>query len=77
MFLGRGALQHRHDPEGKLAHMAQADLRILATDIDPGMVAAARRGVYSPQQVGEAPPAILKKNLAKQRDGDGYAVDPR
>jgi chemotaxis protein methyltransferase CheR len=56
--------------------MAQADLRILATDIDPGMVATARRGVYSPQQVGEAPPAILKKNLAKQRDGDGYAVDP-
>lgn len=56
--------------------LAQADLRILATDIDPGMVATARRGVYSAQQVGEAPPAILKKNLAKQRDGDGYAVDP-
>jgi CheY-like chemotaxis protein len=35
--------------------MAQADLRILATDIDPGMVATARRGVYTAQQVGDDP----------------------
>jgi chemotaxis protein methyltransferase CheR len=56
--------------------LAGADLRILATDIDPGMVSAARKGVYSAQQVGDSPPAMLRQNLTRAAHGDGYFVDP-
>lgn len=56
--------------------LAEADLRILATDIDPGMVETARCGVYSPQQIGESPPALLKKNIAPVAGSEASAVDP-
>lgn len=53
----------------------RADLRILATDIDPGMVAAARRGIYTAQQIGDDPPPLLRQNLSREPGGD-FAVDP-
>lgn len=56
--------------------MDRADLRILATDIDPGMVARARRGVYTAQQVGEDPPPLLRQNLNRQGNGGDFAIDP-
>lgn len=46
-----------------------ADVRILATDIDPVMVAAARRGVYSGQQVGDDPPPLVRQNMSPHKDG--------
>ena len=53
--------------------IGRADVKVLATDIDPGMGAAARRGVYTGQQVGDDPPALLLQNMSKV--ADGYAID--
>ncbi|KPQ17999.1 MAG: chemotaxis signal relay system methyltransferase CheR [Rhodobacteraceae bacterium HLUCCO18] len=58
------------------ATLDRADLRILATDIDPGMVATARRGIYTAQQVGEDPSALLRQNVKRQSDGGDFAIDP-
>jgi chemotaxis protein methyltransferase CheR len=52
-----------------------ADVRILATDIDPEMVERARRGVYTTPQNGQAPPPALGRHVTRQ-DGDGFAVKP-
>jgi chemotaxis methyl-accepting protein methylase len=57
--------------------LAQADLRILATDIDPGMVAAARKRVYSAQQVGDRPRPPCCQEPDTRGTAMGIAVDPR
>jgi chemotaxis protein methyltransferase CheR len=57
-------------------NMDRADVRILATDIDPAMVATARRGVYSAQQIGDDPPALLRRNATRQAQTEDFSVDP-
>jgi chemotaxis protein methyltransferase CheR len=54
---------------------ADADIRILATDIDPEMVSHARRGVYSQQHVGEDPPRLLLKYASKEKDDQTYKMN--
>jgi chemotaxis protein methyltransferase CheR len=54
---------------------AQADVRILATDIDPEMVAHARRGTYGQQQVGEEPNALLLKYASRKPDTQSYLMN--
>jgi chemotaxis protein methyltransferase CheR len=44
---------------------AERDIRILATDIDPGVVATARAGAYPAEAVDEIPPAFRGKWLSK------------
>lgn len=47
-----------HDPS-----LDRCDLRILATDIDPEVIEAARRGVYDSRSIGAEAPAALKRFL--------------
>ncbi len=61
--------------KAKWAKLDQADLRVLATDIDPGMVATARRGVYTAQQIGEDPPALLRQNMTRQPNSGEFTID--
>lgn len=56
---------------------SNVDLRILATDIDPEMVARARRGHYTKQQIGDDPPDLVRRHITRLGDGDAYAVDPK
>lgn len=56
--------------------LSGVDLRILATDIDPEMVAHARRGVYSAQQVGDDPPELLRRHMSRSPDGTDFVIDP-
>lgn len=62
-----------HAPE-----MAQKDVLILASDIDPQILAKAKAGAYSEQQIGGIPEAYLKKYMHKSgSDFDvKYEVDP-
>lgn len=52
------------------------DLRILATDIDPEMVAHARRGEYSQQQIGDTPPDILCRHIAPAGGTSSSLINP-
>jgi chemotaxis methyl-accepting protein methylase len=45
--------------------IGRADVKVLATDIDPGMVAAAAEASTPAQQVGDDPPALLLQNMSK------------
>jgi len=56
--------------------LSGVDLRILATDIDPEMVAHARRGQYSAQQIGDSPPDILRRNTTRAADSNSHMVNP-
>lgn len=58
-----------------LPNAADCDVRILATDIDPNMVAEGNEGVY-PQSVLDAVPTELRRKWFQSVDGDGacYAV---
>lgn len=46
------------------------DLRILATDIDPNVVATARAGVYREETVAAAPKPLRDRWMARTADGD-------
>jgi chemotaxis protein methyltransferase CheR len=55
--------------------IGRADVKILATDIDPAMVAAGRRGYYTAQQVGDDPPPLLQQSISWDAGGEHYVVD--
>lgn len=52
---------------------AKYDVKILATDIDPNVVAHGRRGVYSESEVSPVPSALKSKYLSKA--GAGWEVN--
>ncbi len=54
---------------GVIPEAARLDVRILATDIDPNVVATARQGVYSDEQV-EPVPADLRQRFMERRGSD-------
>ncbi len=49
----------------------QADLRILASDIDPKVVAFARRGAYDERMVSGVAAELLEKYFTRQKTGTG------
>lgn len=54
-----------HAPE-----LAQMDVKILATDIDPVVIETARRGVYDRRLLGDSPPKAIRRHLTDlPRDG--------
>jgi chemotaxis protein methyltransferase CheR len=57
----------------QLPDAARHDVRILATDIDPHMVARARSGVYSAEAVSPIP-AALRERYLRRDTVDGQAV---
>jgi chemotaxis protein methyltransferase CheR len=50
---------------------AQYDFKILATDIDPKIIAKARRGAYDDHAVETVPPAIRAKWILENREAGG------
>lgn len=48
-----------------------ADLRILATDIDPKVIAFARRGAYDERMVSGVAPALLEKYFTRRQTATG------
>ena len=54
---------------------ADHDIRILATDIDPNMVAEGRAGVYGQEQVSAVPRDMRDRWFSREDDGH-WAVDP-
>jgi chemotaxis protein methyltransferase CheR len=50
------------------------DVRILATDIDPEMVAYARRGSYTSQQVGDNPHKLVLKYSDLSASDQAYTI---
>ena len=50
--------------------LAQHDVTILASDIDTSVLAAARKGVYSPRSVGNLPATVLSRYFEPLRTGD-------
>jgi len=52
-----------------LPEAASLDFRILATDIDPNMVAAGRAAVYSDEAVRPVPTALRDRWMVRVRDG--------
>lgn len=53
-----------------------ADIRILATDIDPEMVETARRGTYDPARLGPDAPPMLKRHGVLRNNAETFEVDP-
>lgn len=53
-----------------LPDAARYDVRILATDIDPNVVAKARAGVYREDAVAPIAASLRERWLIKERDGD-------
>jgi chemotaxis protein methyltransferase CheR len=49
---------------------AALDVKILATDIDPRIVAEARRGVYADAALADVPPPLRKRYFAAAPGGD-------
>ena len=54
---------------------AERDIRILATDIDPVVVAHAAAGVYSDEAAESLPPDVRRTCL--KRDDNGWRIDER
>jgi chemotaxis protein methyltransferase CheR len=52
---------------------ASFDIKILATDIDPRVVAEARRGAYVEAALADVPPALCKRYFACETDGGRQA----
>jgi len=52
-----------------LPDAAQYDVRILATDIDPNVVATGRAGVYSDEAVQPVPSALRDRWMVRVKDG--------
>ncbi|MCU4651585.1 protein-glutamate O-methyltransferase [Roseibacterium sp. SDUM158016] len=55
---------------------SKADFRLLATDIDPEMVARARRGTYDAQQLGPNAPPALRRHAHHRTGEPTFAIDP-
>lgn len=56
--------------------IAQSDLRILATDIDPQMVEKSRHGEYTTHQLGEDPHPLVIKYTKRRPGTETHDVDP-
>ncbi|MEM6759568.1 MAG: protein-glutamate O-methyltransferase [Pseudomonadota bacterium] len=56
--------------------LKSADFRILATDIDPQVLATAREGRYKEHEVHSIPEALAKQFLQRNDDGAEYVVKP-
>jgi chemotaxis protein methyltransferase CheR len=54
----------------------ELDIRILATDIDAGMIKKARRGVFDAQSAGQDAPPILRRYASFHDGGDRFFVHP-
>ncbi len=52
---------------------AQYDIRVLATDIDPNMIAMGREGVYSEAALRPVPPDLRRRWFTPVRTSDGSA----
>ncbi|MFN3535875.1 MAG: CheR family methyltransferase [Brevundimonas sp.] len=61
-----------------LPEAAKLDVRILATDIDPNMVAEGRRGLYSAEALEPVPDTLRNRWFKRESGGDRmlYAVAP-
>jgi chemotaxis protein methyltransferase CheR len=53
-----------------------ADIRILATDIDPEMVETARRGTYEAARLGPDAPPMVKRHGVFLNGAGSFEVDP-
>ncbi|WP_058307582.1 CheR family methyltransferase [Gracilibacillus massiliensis] len=51
------------------------DIEIIATDIDPNVLARARQGIYNARALQEVPPAIKKKYF--HQEGETFKVDEK
>lgn len=56
--------------------IAKRDVLILATDIDPNMVARGREGVYGANQVKDVPPNLRNRWTISGGQGDGMRMAP-
>ena len=56
--------------------IAQYDLRILATDIDPQVIETARRSLYDARAIGSDIPPVMRRFLQDAPDGQ-VAVSPK
>ncbi len=52
-----------------LPQAADLDVRILATDIDPNVIATGRQAVYSDEAVQPVPPALRDRWMVRVKDG--------
>ena len=52
-----------------IPHALRCDIKILATDIDPNVVARGRDGAYREEAVSPIPPAIRDRWMTRERDG--------
>ncbi len=62
-----------------LADLASWDARILATDLDTNMVAAARAGIYPPATMAELTKSVRLRFFERpprEREGSGQVVEP-
>jgi chemotaxis protein methyltransferase CheR len=57
--------------------IGQLDLRILATDIDPAIIAQARQGQYDRALLGPSPPPALMRHIQPGATPDLFAVSPK
>jgi len=55
---------------------ASLDIKILATDIDPYVIATAKQGFYDSRAVGGIPSTLMEKFLSPAKNGprDGYLI---
>ncbi len=51
------------------------DVKILATDIDPHMIAEGRRGTYSEAAIADVPAELKRRYFVRTTGGDGKALD--
>lgn len=60
--------------QGRLARMP--DLLVVATDMNPAYLGAARVGVYLPSSLKEVPEHLLDRYFERPEEGDPYSVIP-
>ncbi len=53
---------------------AKLDLRILATDVDPEILARARDGVYRAEELSAIPEPARSRHVERSRDGDVFSI---
>ncbi|MBV9078386.1 MAG: protein-glutamate O-methyltransferase [Methylobacteriaceae bacterium] len=57
-----------------LPNAGDYDIRILASDIDPSVIATARRGIYSESEVASIPADLRRRFLEPAGDGRGLSI---